>query len=106
MDAHKAHHMRCNLCGCGLTVYSLICEHCRDFALCSNKSCPKLNYGQPAEAGENMCVVCTRERISHVLLPCGFAGVCAKCAAMVVMCPWCRKPVPGNERIYVGKKKL
>ena len=48
------------------------------------------------------CCVCLVKPPQVVLIPCGHACLCRKCAFKVKDCPVCRAPIRAQQRFYVG----
>lgn len=47
------------------------------------------------------CMVCFQTKPIIVLVPCGHAGLCRKCAKKLETCPFCRKKIDQRIRIFV-----
>merc|ERR1719428_1651145 len=45
------------------------------------------------------CQICFHREIDTILLPCGHAGLCARDAASLQLCPFCRTVITGRQPI-------
>ena len=48
------------------------------------------------------CTVCMSARVQTVLIPCGHACLCRKCARRIRRCPCCRTVVERRQKLYLG----
>ena len=52
------------------------------------------------------CKVCTREKVSIVVLPCGHLSTCERCSLFLPSCPICKGPFSGYVRVHLVDKSL
>ena len=50
---------------------------------------------------DKLCCVCLDKRIQVVVIPCGHACMCRKCAYRVNKCPVCRLDIKAQQRFYM-----
>jgi len=51
---------------------------------------------------DSICVVCLERPFSAVLVPCGHASFCYRCATVCgVTCPICRTPIRIRSKLYM-----